>query len=328
LWPQKPEEPAAYRNLKNKTQDKIQNQQPPRLGGFFIGEKAMSKETMTKEEITQIVKDCAEKLGRIPTMIDLERMAGINKNHIRKTLGVYKEFVASSGIQGRRAQGHRVSTHTLFLDWAGVVRKLGKVPTVTEFQLHSEHTYRPIFRCFGSWSHVPSGMLDYLRNEGLTGAWLDVEGVICSYLEEKGRSLAATVTDGATDRLVTRHRCVTGSPIYGRPLFPYPLIHAPINENGVILLFGMLAERLGYAVSRVKAEFPDCDAFRELGPNKWQPLRIEFEYESRNFLIHKHPLLGCDLIVCWRHNWPECPIEVLELEKVVMALPLRNGYSG
>ena len=87
----------------------------------------------------------------------------------------------------------------------------------------------------------------------------------------------------------------------------------------------MVAERLGYAVARVKSEFPDCDAFRELGPNKWQPLRIEFEYESRNFLLHKHAILGFDLIVCWRHNWPECPLEVLELEKVVMALPLRNG---
>jgi hypothetical protein len=147
-----------------------------------------------------------------------------------------------------------------------------------------------------------------------------VEGVICSYLEEQGRSLAATVTDGATNRLVTRHRAVTGSPIYGRPLFPHPMIHAPINENGVILLFGMVAARLGYAVARVKAEFPDCDGFRELAPNKWQPLRIEFEYESRNYLIHKHPLLGCDLIVCWKHNWSECPIEVLELEKVVNAL--------
>jgi hypothetical protein len=41
--------------------------------------------------------------------------------------------------------------------------------------------------------------------------------------------------------------------------------------------------------------------------------------------------LGCDLIVCWKHNWPECPIEVLELEKVVMSLPMRagsaNGYT-
>jgi len=22
---------------------------------------------------------------------------------------------------------------------------------------------------------------------------------------------------------------------------------------------------------------------------------------------------GCDLIVCWVHNWPECPVEVIEL---------------
>ena len=26
---------------------------------------------------------------------------------------------------------------------------------------------------------------------------------------------------------------------------------------------------------------------------------------------------GCDLIVCWRHNWPECPLEVLELSEAV-----------
>jgi Homing endonuclease associated repeat len=288
----------------------------------------MTKKAMSKEEMTLVVRELAEKLGRVPTMIDLERMTGINKNEVRRTIGTYREFIESSGIEGRRPHGQKVSTHALFVDWAGVVRKPGKIPTITEFQLHGSYTYRPLYRCWGSWSHIAAGMLDYIRNESLTDAWGDVEGVICSYLEQQGRNLAATVTDGATNRLVTRHRAVTGSPIYGRPLFPYPLIHAPINENGVILLFGMLAQRLGYAVGRVKAEFPDCDAFRELGPNKWQPLRIEFEYESRNFLIHKHPLLGCDLIVCWKHNWPECPIEVLELEKVVMALPLRNGYPG
>jgi len=23
------------------------------------------------------------------------------------------------------------------------------------------------------------------------------------------------------------------------------------------------------------------------------------------------------MIVCWKHNWPECPLEVLELSKLV-----------
>ena len=44
---------------------------------------------------------------------------------------------------------------------------------------------------------------------------------------------------------------------------------------------------------------------------------IEFEHESRNFLKHMHPVKGCDLIVCWKHNWPECPLEVVELSRAV-----------
>jgi hypothetical protein len=52
---------------------------------------------------------------------------------------------------------------------------------------------------------------------------------------------------------------------------------------------------------------------------QWQRVRIEFEFESRNFRAHKHNPDGCDVIICWVHNWPECPanIEVVELSKLV-----------
>jgi hypothetical protein len=50
---------------------------------------------------------------------------------------------------------------------------------------------------------------------------------------------------------------------------------------------------------------------------KLQPVRIEFEYQSRNFMKHMHDVKGCDVIVCWEHNWPECPIEVIELKSLV-----------
>jgi len=32
-------------------------------------------------------------------------------------------------------------------------------------------------------------------------------------------------------------------------------------------------------------------------------------------LLHGHEWSECDLIVCWEHNWPECPVEVIELKK-------------
>ena len=72
----------------------------------------------------------------------------------------------------------------------------------------------------------------------------------------------------------------------------------------------------------VQAGFPDCEAKRQVSAHRWQRVRIEFEYESRNFREHGHSPEGCDMLVCWRHNWPECPdsVEVLELKEVIKKL--------
>jgi hypothetical protein len=61
---------------------------------------------------------------------------------------------------------------------------------------------------------------------------------------------------------------------------------------------------------------------REVAPGKWQRVKVEFEMLSRNFLEHQHDPKKCDIIVCWVHNWPECPewIEVIELSKVVRGM--------
>ena len=103
------------------------------------------------------------------------------------------------------------------------------------------------------------------------------------------------------------------------------LRHEPVNEQGVVLLFGMLAQELGFLVEAVQAGFPDCEAKRQIGPERWQRVSIEFEFESKNYRGHRHPLHGCDVIVCWRHNWPDCPkhMEVVELCSVVQSLTQR-----
>jgi hypothetical protein len=41
----------------------------------------------------------------------------------------------------------------------------------------------------------------------------------------------------------------------------------------------------------------------------------------------------CDIIVCWINNWPECPLEVVELSKIVSSRRAafsqgRNTYNG
>jgi len=99
------------------------------------------------------------------------------------------------------------------------------------------------------------------------------------------------------------------------------LLHAPVNELGVIYLFALASNRLGYAMEAIQAAFPDAIAKRKLpGQKRWESVRIEFEYESSSFKQHGHDPKACDLIVCWEHDWKECPIPVVALRKVVEGL--------
>jgi hypothetical protein len=124
--------------------------------------------------------------------------------------------------------------------------------------------------------------------------------------------------------------CFPRRPLKDRPLLgaPMPLpamAYEPVNEMGVMVLFSMMAERLGFVIEAVQSGFPDCEAKIEVEPGRWQHFRIEFEYESLQFKKLGHDPSQCDLIVCWRHNWKTCPphIQVLELSKLVAQLAKR-----
>lgn len=101
------------------------------------------------------------------------------------------------------------------------------------------------------------------------------------------------------------------------------LVYSPMNENGVIFLFGKVMEDLNMYIEEIKPGFPDCIGRRFNGKG-WERVRIEFEYLSSNFKLHKHDPRKCDIIICWEHNWPECRLEVIELKDVIRGLP--NTY--
>jgi len=109
------------------------------------------------------------------------------------------------------------------------------------------------------------------------------------------------------------------------------LVYAPLNENGVVFLFGKVVEDLNMYVEEVKPGFPDCIARRFTGKG-WERVRVEFEHRSSAFQAHGHDASGCDVIVCWEHDWPDCPIEVIELRDLIKGLenwPIeRPGATG
>ena len=107
--------------------------------------------------------------------------------------------------------------------------------------------------------------------------------------------------------------------IYGTKISFKSLSCAPVNELGVVYLFGVLHEAFDFKIESIQSAFPDCIARRKIAPGKWEELRIEFEFMSKSFYHHKHDPENTDVIVCWKHNWPECPehIEVIELSSML-----------
>ena len=110
--------------------------------------------------------------------------------------------------------------------------------------------------------------------------------------------------------------------VVGDPINFRGMLHAPTNEAGVVALFAMIARDLGFYIQAIGTEFPDCIVRRDNG-SSWEELAVEFEFHSNNFRDHGHDPAQCDLVVCWKDNWVDCPadIEVIRLSEEIKRLP-------
>lgn len=107
--------------------------------------------------------------------------------------------------------------------------------------------------------------------------------------------------------------------IVGDPINFEGLIYGPLNENGVIFLFSKIHDKLGINIEAIQPSFPDAKGRRKARKG-WEDIWVEFEYKSSQFKIHNHDPKECDVIVCWEHDWKDCPIEVIELKTKIEEL--------
>jgi len=93
----------------------------------------------------------------------------------------------------------------------------------------------------------------------------------------------------------------------------------PINEMGVVALFCIIFEQIRNkpfkldncnlefkSIKYIQTAFPDACIICKVNGKKPSntDLQIEFEYESFNYIYHKHHDMKekCDLIICWEDN--------------------------
>jgi len=231
------------------------------------------------------------------------------------------EAVQAAGIEVK-PKNAQIDTEELLTDWGEQVRQRRALPTRKQYRLSGTYSPQVFETRFGPWSGVPNRFREFAADKS---EWLDVLALLPEEeapVSPDGSNEAQALPESVHSRATSRHARLDDRPTYGDPIDFRGLRHAPVNENGVVFLFGMVAHELGYLVEAIQIGFPDCEAKRQIGPGKWQRVRIEFEFESRNFVEHGHDPSKCDVIVCWRDNWRNRPphLELIELERTIRQL--------
>jgi HNH endonuclease len=276
---------------------------------FYFSEKTK----MTRQEVIAAIKRCAEKLGRVPTIFELTVREGLPRPEIRRHFGNYKYALQECQLAVPK-WGQPVELEEVFQDWMAVARELKKRPTVYEYERMGKYKRRQLRRFFGQHANVPDAMKLYAEEHGVADQWEDV----MELLRQPPRGLHCCSNPVSASDVGAAVAGRPDGPVYGPVICAPGFVYGPTNENGVLCLFGAMAKDLGFLILRVQVGFPDIEAMRVMPDGRLKPVKIEAEYQSRNFHLHGHDPAGCDLLVCWEHNWPECPVPVIELRKIAV----------
>jgi hypothetical protein len=212
-----------------------------------------------------------------------------------------------AGLQHRAGRVRPRSDHQLMTEFHRIAADLRRAPRSGDLKSRGRYQPYDYENRYGSWNNIELAYRAWCNNRGLTP------------IPAAGQPAATLEPPPAPAPL---RPDADSSACIGTPLAPLGLTYAPTNELGVVHVFGMFSQALGFVVEQITGRgFPDCIALRQAGPHRWRRLRVEFEYKSSNFAAHNHNPALCDLIVCWDHDWHACPLEVIELKSLLLPSP-------
>jgi hypothetical protein len=291
---------------------------------------------MDRNEMINAMREIAEKLNlsKVPRHQFLQE-TGLSERQILKTFGSYNALVEAAGLKPTIFPTYDTrlySDEELLAEIVRVLRLPESKLTRIFFEQNASVSPSVCERRFGGWLNAlkkVAELLDPAKESNLlariieyTAPSLQPHNVQITRDHESFQTEKSNGDVSPMEIQPTISKPTYSSNMYGDFINFRGLQHAPVNEQGVVFLFGMICRELGYVVEIIRSGFPDCEAKRQIPgqKGKWQRVRIEFEFESRTFRSHGHDPDQCDVIVCWEHNWPDCPIEVLELRSSMKRL--------
>jgi hypothetical protein len=268
----------------------------------------------TQQECVSEMKRVASLLGQTYlTTKTYDKYANISSYRVARVFGSWLGALAKAELSLSPHYIQEIPFESLAKNFLEIVKELGKIPTLQQLVRRTRPVSHTYAGRFGGYSNFKQKAIDYIFSSYPS---LPL-GIIAILDTERERIRSRETVDTAVIP-VSPHQ-------QGRTLNFRAFVYAPTSEHDVVQMFGAIADELGFEIIGNRSAFPDCEARRRItgGREHYKQCLIEYEFSSNDYRKHNHPLKGCDLVVCWVHDWLECPIEVLELSKEIKTL---NGW--
>jgi len=130
---------------------------------------------MSKQEMIDKIRKVAEELGRSPSQADMNR-AGVPWHRIYNLFGGMRPAVRAAGLEpGPR--GEALNEGAMILDWAGVVRKLRRLPSRAEYDRMGKH-HSGTLHARLDWSQMSHRFVLLAREFHVEEEWADVMAIV------------------------------------------------------------------------------------------------------------------------------------------------------
>src|SRR5262245_64851752 len=104
-------------------------------------------------------------------------MVLISEDTLYRHFGGLRKALECAGLQPS-GSGFRQPEPAVLLDWAAVTRKLGKIPTVTEYESRGRFSDMPFHTRYGNWTRVPEAFRRFAKRSRIEREWKDVVEMI------------------------------------------------------------------------------------------------------------------------------------------------------
>src|SRR5690242_19627498 len=91
-----------------------------------------ARKPMKKSQVVAAIRECAQKIGRVPNARELESAASVRREDLRRCFPSLRQAVRAAGLEPT-LERTRNRSGVMLEDWGEVARKMGRLPSTKHY---------------------------------------------------------------------------------------------------------------------------------------------------------------------------------------------------